>query len=157
MITLSFFYFYSTSKGLQDHVLFHRYLPLTFLSTCETTNRIGSLERSNSFKDVVLSLSPRMVFGMYYNMHLIPDCERSEVFQAFWQHMLHEVLIPSNFQYLIEGDKENREIRVTIIVRNTRYTRILKLKKLLRSLQNKNIVVRTVDLNHGSLSRNSWK
>ena len=39
------------------------------------------------FKDLVFSLLPRMVFGMYYNMSLTPGCEGSAVFQAFRQHM----------------------------------------------------------------------
>ena len=61
-------------------------------------NSLGSLDRSNSFKDVVFSLLFRMVFGMYYNMPLIADCEGSGVFQAFIQYMLHELQVPDNFQ-----------------------------------------------------------
>ena len=81
-------------------------------------------------------------------MPLISGCGGSRVFQAFWQHILHELQVPS-FHYLMEEKKENREIRVTIIVRNTRYKRILNLEKLLKSLQNNNIVVRATNFNYG--------
>ena len=103
------------------------------------------------FKDLVFSLSllPRKVFGMYYNMPLILGCEGSGVFQAFRQHMVHRLQVPNNFQYLMEGEKENREIPVTIIVRNMQYRSILNLEQLVKSVQSKNIVVKTVDFHHG--------
>lgn len=104
------------------------------------------------FKDIVFSLLPRMVFGMYYNMPLIPGCSGSGVFQAFREHMMRRLDIKDNFSYLDskKADKPNRSIRITIIVRNTRFRRILNLDELVRTIQQKSKLfsVKTVDFNH---------
>ena len=103
------------------------------------------------FTDVVFSFLPRMVFGMYYNMPLIPGCHKSGLFKAFRQHMLHRLDITDDFEYKdINTGKANNDIRITIIVRNTRHRKILNLEELVKTLKTKSkrFHVKTIDFNH---------
>jgi len=101
------------------------------------------------FKDVVFSLLPRMVFGMYYNMPLIPGCSGSGVFQAFREHITYRLGIPDKFEYLYSNDKVNKDIRITILTRSTKYRRILNIEELVRVLKQKSrrFLIKTVDFN----------
>ena len=97
------------------------------------------------FKDIVFPLLPRMVFGMYYNMPLIPGCHASGVFKAFNQHVMHRLKVK------IEDLQEvGKKIRITIIDRQTRYRNILNIDQLINALQkkNKNFVVQKVNFHH---------
>jgi protein O-GlcNAc transferase len=103
------------------------------------------------FNDIVFSLLPRMVFGMYYNMPLIPGCHKSGVFQAFRDHMIHRLNIRDSFQYLDSNTQKPRnEIRITIIVRNTKYRKIINLEELVKTLRmkSKRFNVKTIDFSH---------
>ncbi|KAL0894744.1 hypothetical protein ABMA27_013278 [Loxostege sticticalis] len=79
------------------------------------------------FKNVVLPLLPRMIFGLYYNTPLIYGCERSGLFHAFSKHILHSLNIKLHIR---ESDK----IRVTLLSRGTTYRSILNEKQLLEAL-----------------------
>ncbi|KFM64888.1 putative glycosyltransferase AER61, partial [Stegodyphus mimosarum] len=81
-----------------------------------------------------------MIFGMYYNMPLIPGCQGSGLFHAFAQHLKHRLKIKDSFQ----GSK----IRVTLISRSTQYRRILNEDELISSLKTfPDLVVRKVNFN----------
>ncbi|UYV74183.1 EOGT [Cordylochernes scorpioides] len=69
------------------------------------------------FKDVVFPLLPRMIFGLYYNMPLIPGCHSSGLIHAFSRHILHNLNIHRTYQ----GTK----IQVTLISRKTSFRKIL--------------------------------
>ncbi|XP_042901667.1 EGF domain-specific O-linked N-acetylglucosamine transferase isoform X1 [Parasteatoda tepidariorum] len=89
---------------------------------------LGSLKGKRvCFKDVVFPLLPRMIFGMYYNMPLIPGCQGSGLFRAFAQHIKHRLQIPDLFF--------DSKIRVTLISRSTQYRRILNEDELISSLK----------------------
>ena len=86
-----------------------------------------------------------MVFGMYYNMPLVPGCSGSGVFRAFRQHLLHRLRV-------VEQDMRSspKTIRVTIIDRQTKHRNIVNLDELVSVLQkkNKNFLVRKVHFSH---------
>ncbi|XP_028176160.1 EGF domain-specific O-linked N-acetylglucosamine transferase [Ostrinia furnacalis] len=79
------------------------------------------------FKNVVLPLLPRMIFGLYYNTPLIYGCERSGLFHAFSKHILHSLNVKLQIR---DSDK----IRVTLLSRGTTYRSILNEKQLLDAL-----------------------
>ncbi|GFR10587.1 EGF domain-specific O-linked N-acetylglucosamine transferase [Trichonephila clavata] len=92
------------------------------------------------FKDAVFPLLPRMIFGMYYNMPLIPGCQGSGLFQAFAEHLKHRLRIKDNYQ----GSK----VRVTLISRSTQYRRILNEDQLVSALKAiPDLLVRRVNFN----------
>lgn len=100
------------------------------------------------FKDIVFPLLPRMVFGMYYNMPLIPGCYGSGVFKAFNRHLLYRMNISDTFEY--NAQKDPGTIRITFISRNTKFRKILNEDQLISSLKKKSrkFIVTKVDLNH---------
>ncbi|XP_066593339.1 EGF domain-specific O-linked N-acetylglucosamine transferase isoform X2 [Prorops nasuta] len=79
------------------------------------------------FKNLMFPLLPRAIFGLYYNTPLIYGCERSGLFKAFSDHILHRLQIP-----LL--DRKNRKIRVTLLSRDTQYRRILNEDELVNAL-----------------------
>ncbi|XP_054717643.1 EGF domain-specific O-linked N-acetylglucosamine transferase-like [Uloborus diversus] len=78
-------------------------------------------------KDAVFPLLPRMIFGMYYNMPLVPGCKGSGLFRAFSEHVQHRLKVKNNLNI--------NSIRVTFISRNTQYRRILNEDELIASLK----------------------
>lgn len=102
------------------------------------------------FKNLVFTLLPRMIFGMYYNMPIVPGCTGSGVFHAFNRHLLHRMNIKDTFQYIDDQGKQSKVIRITIISRNTRFRRILNDKELVNILKKKsrNFMINVVDFNH---------
>lgn len=80
------------------------------------------------FKNVVLPLLPRMIFGLYYNTPLIYGCERSGLFHAFSKHILHSLNI--NFH-----PRTTDKVRVTLLSRGTTYRSILNEKAIIEALQ----------------------
>ncbi|KAJ8301155.1 hypothetical protein KUTeg_020142 [Tegillarca granosa] len=44
------------------------------------------------FKQAVFPLLARMRYGMFYNMPMIPGCEKCSLFRAFNQHITHRVI-----------------------------------------------------------------
>ncbi|XP_015782134.1 EGF domain-specific O-linked N-acetylglucosamine transferase-like [Tetranychus urticae] len=98
------------------------------------------------FKDVVFPLLPRMVFGLYYNMPLVPGCRKSRLFQAFNEHILYKLNITQDFN----ADYDPSEIRITLISRTTKYRKILNEEELLTSLRakSKHFKVQKVEFTH---------
>lgn len=88
------------------------------------------------FKDVVFPLLPRMIFGMYYNMPLIPGCYRSGLFHAFSKHILHKLNIK-------QDENSGKKIRITLLSRATTYRQILNENELISALKkNPDFIVR---------------
>ncbi|KAL1124387.1 hypothetical protein AAG570_001016 [Ranatra chinensis] len=81
------------------------------------------------FKNLVFPLLPRMIFGLYYNTPLIWGCQKSGLFSAFSQHLLHRLKIPRH-------KVEDKRLRVTLLSRDTTYRNILNEKELIASLKN---------------------
>ncbi|XP_034933572.1 EGF domain-specific O-linked N-acetylglucosamine transferase isoform X2 [Chelonus insularis] len=93
------------------------------------------------FRNVVFPLLPRMIFGLYYNTPLIYGCEKSGLFKAFSEHILHRLKIPLH-------PRKNDKIKVTLLSRDTRYRRILNEDELVEALKkNKKYKVRKVVYN----------
>ncbi|XP_043287988.1 EGF domain-specific O-linked N-acetylglucosamine transferase isoform X2 [Venturia canescens] len=80
------------------------------------------------FKNLVLPLLPRMIFGLYYNTPLIYGCEKSGLFKAFSEHLLHRLRIPLHM-------RDSPKIRVTLLSRDTRYRKILNEDELVDALK----------------------
>jgi len=97
------------------------------------------------FKDLTFTFLPRMVFGMYYNMPLIPGCHGSSLFKAFNRHILHRLDTPVDNS--MSGSKT---IRITVLSRSTQFRRILNEQELIDEMKkkSKNFVVKKVDFHH---------
>ncbi|XP_015433615.1 PREDICTED: EGF domain-specific O-linked N-acetylglucosamine transferase, partial [Dufourea novaeangliae] len=80
------------------------------------------------FKNLVFPLLPRMIFGLYYNTPLIYGCEKSGLFKAFGDHVLHRLRIPLH-------ERKNQRIRVTLLSRDTLYRKILNEDELVKALK----------------------
>ncbi|XP_043467155.1 EGF domain-specific O-linked N-acetylglucosamine transferase [Leptopilina heterotoma] len=108
------------------------------------------------FKNVVFPLLPRMIFGLYYNTPLIYGCEKSGLFKAFADHVMHHLHVDLQ-------ERQDAKLRVTLLSRDTQYRRILNEDDLIRALkQNPNYEVQKVVYNKNlpftsqlELSRNS--
>ncbi|KAI2809919.1 hypothetical protein BLOT_001072 [Blomia tropicalis] len=120
-----------------------------------TSNPILSLNdlgrKRICFKDVMFPLLPRMIFGMYYNMPLIPGCERSGVFRSFNRHLLLHLNISSTTEHL----RNDPTMRITFIRRRTKYRQVLNEDKLIFAMKNEllnmnnlKFEIKSVDLNH---------
>ncbi|KAK2582236.1 hypothetical protein KPH14_004582 [Odynerus spinipes] len=93
------------------------------------------------FRNLVFPLLPRMIFGLYYNTPIIYGCEKSGLFKAFGDHVLHRLQIPLR-------ERKNEKIRVTLLSRDTQYRKILNEDELVRALkENKEYEVRKVVYN----------
>ncbi|XP_023290002.1 EGF domain-specific O-linked N-acetylglucosamine transferase isoform X2 [Orussus abietinus] len=80
------------------------------------------------FKNVVFPLLPRMIFGLYYNTPLIYGCEKSGLFKAFKEHVLHRLKIPLH-------PRKSSKIRVVLLSRDTQYRNILNQDELVTALK----------------------
>lgn len=69
-----------------------------------------------------------MIFGLYYNTPLIYGCEKSGLFKAFSDHVLHRLQIPLH-------QRNDHKIRVTLLSRETQYRKILNENELLKALK----------------------
>ncbi|GFR77910.1 EGF domain-specific O-linked N-acetylglucosamine transferase [Elysia marginata] len=79
-------------------------------------------------KDAVFSLLPRMRYGLYYNMPLMPGCYGSSFIKAFSEHILHRLNVPQT------GPHHNK-IRVTVLARDTLYRNILNQEELVKAMK----------------------
>ncbi|ETN60228.1 glycosyltransferase [Anopheles darlingi] len=79
------------------------------------------------FRNVVLPLLPRMIFGLYYNTPIIHGCENSGLFHAFSEHVLHRMRIRL-------AKRPDRRLRITFLSRQTRYRRVLNENELVASI-----------------------
>lgn len=80
------------------------------------------------FKDAVFSLLPRMRYGLYYNMPLIPGCHGSSFFRAFNQHLLRRLQVQQ------DGPLKEK-IRITLLSRTTKYRKILNEDELVSTMK----------------------
>ncbi|XP_076362374.1 EGF-domain O-GlcNAc transferase isoform X3 [Tachypleus tridentatus] len=80
------------------------------------------------FMDAVFPLLPRMIFGMYYNMPLVPGCQGSGLFHAFNRHIIHRLGI-------IQQRNIENKVRITLLTRSTQYRRILNEDELIKALE----------------------
>nr|CAD7459187.1 unnamed protein product [Timema tahoe] len=93
------------------------------------------------FRNLVLPLLPRMIFGLYYNTPIIWGCEKSGLFHAFSKHILHRLKIPHH-------SRGNNKIHVTLLSRDTAYRKILNEDELIQGLkENPDYVVQRVVYN----------
>ncbi|CAG2100159.1 unnamed protein product [Medioppia subpectinata] len=95
------------------------------------------------FRDLILPLLPRMIFGIYYNMPLIPGCRQSGLFRAFNRHLIHrlgiEAVVPQN----------DNLVRITMISRRTKYRQIVNEAELMAEIQAlPDVSVEIHDFNH---------
>nr|XP_019931574.2 EGF domain-specific O-linked N-acetylglucosamine transferase-like [Aedes albopictus]XP_029724039.1 EGF domain-specific O-linked N-acetylglucosamine transferase-like [Aedes albopictus] len=79
------------------------------------------------FRNLVLPLLPRMIFGLYYNTPIITGCENSGFFQAFSEHVLHRLKIP-------QRSRTDRKLRITFLSRQTKFRRVLNENELLEEI-----------------------
>lgn len=97
-------------------------------------------------KDAVFSFLPRMRYGLYYNMPLVPGCTGSRLVRAFSQHVLHRLNV-TQLGPLPE------KIRVTLLSRSTKYRKILNENELISALKTiTEFEVRVVDFDARSMS-----
>ncbi|CAH1183795.1 unnamed protein product [Phaedon cochleariae] len=85
--------------------------------------------RTVCFRNVVLPLLPRMIFGLYYNTPIIYGCEKSGLFDAFSKHILHRLQVPLH-------PRTAKKIVITFLSRNTKYRKILNEDELVATLEN---------------------
>lgn len=95
------------------------------------------------FKNLVLPLLPRMIFGLYYNTPIISGCSNSGLFHAFSEHILHRLAIP-------EHPKTDDRIRITLLSRRTKYRQILNIDELLNEINRNDTYI----VKHVSFDRN---
>ncbi|OQR68216.1 putative glycosyltransferase AER61-like [Tropilaelaps mercedesae] len=92
------------------------------------------------FRNVLLPFLPRMIFGLYYNMPLIPGCHGSGLIKAFREHTLHRLNIPV--------DQTPDELRVTFLSRSTNSRRVLNEDDLVEALRTiKGVRATKIDFN----------
>lgn len=80
------------------------------------------------FRDLMFAFLPRMRYGLFYNMPLIPGCQKSSLIRAFSQHVLHRLKIPQ------QGPLRNK-IRITLLSRKSGYRNILNEEELVNGLK----------------------
>ncbi|XP_030555048.1 EGF domain-specific O-linked N-acetylglucosamine transferase [Drosophila novamexicana] len=91
------------------------------------------------FRNVVLPLLPRMIFGLFYNTPIIQGCSNSGLFRAFSEFILHRLQIP------FEPPLPQRKLRITYLSRRTKYRQVLNENDLLAQLEaNEEYVVQRV-------------
>lgn len=96
-------------------------------------------------REALFAFLPRMVFGMYYNLPLVPGCHTSGVFRAFNRHVLHRLGIKA-YQ-----PPEGSDVRVTLLSRGTRHRRILNEKELVEAAQGlPGVQVQRVEFSHAT-------
>lgn len=79
------------------------------------------------FRNVVLPLLPRMIFGLFYNTPIIQGCSNSGLFRAFSEFILHRLQIPY--------EPPRRKLRITYLSRRTKYRKVLNEEELLSRLE----------------------
>lgn len=80
------------------------------------------------FRNVVLPLLPRMIFGLFYNTPLIHGCQGSGIFRAFSEFILHRLQIP------FRPPRPQAKLRITFLSRRTKYRQVLNEDQLLEEI-----------------------
>ncbi|XP_055851500.1 EGF domain-specific O-linked N-acetylglucosamine transferase [Episyrphus balteatus] len=112
-----------------------------------TKNPIWNLDNVRGkvvcFKNLVLPLLPRMIFGLYYNTPIINGCEKSGLFRAFSEFITHRLQIPMH-------EKINSKIRITFLSRKTKYRQALNEDELIAEISgNRDYFVRRISFERG--------
>ena len=81
------------------------------------------------FKNLLFPLNPRMIFGLFYNTPIIPDCSHSGLFRAFSEFLIHRLKIETR------TETRSSRIRVTLLSRQTRTRRLLNEEDLVEALE----------------------
>lgn len=103
------------------------------------------------FKNLVLPLLPRMIFGLYYNTPIVSGCENSGLFQAFSEHILHRLHIPLK-------SHTQRKVRITFLSRQTKYRTVLNEDELLEEISgNEQYLVNRVSFSYKMSFREQLK
>ncbi|CAD7000453.1 unnamed protein product [Ceratitis capitata] len=80
------------------------------------------------FRNLVLPLLPRMIFGLFYNTPLIHGCQGSGLFRAFSEFILHRMQIP------YQQPTPEAKLRITFLSRRTKYRQVLNEEQLLSEI-----------------------
>lgn len=101
--------------------------------------------RTVCLREALFAFLPRMVFGMYYNLPLVPGCHTSGVFRAFNRHVLHRLGIPT-YQ-----PANGSNVRVTLLSRGTKHRRILNEQELVSAAEAiPGVLVQRVEFSHAT-------
>ncbi|CAN8004720.1 unnamed protein product [Ixodes pacificus] len=99
--------------------------------------------RKVCFREALFAFLPRMIFGLYYNMPLVPGCSGSGLFRAFNRHVLHRLGVAAKPP---DGD-----IRVTLLSRKTKHRRIVNEQEAIAAARTlPGVRVRLVDFGHST-------
>ena len=85
------------------------------------------LGRVVCFKDLLLPLLPRMVFGLYYSTPVIPGCSSSSLLASFSSHLLSSLHLPP--------PRPHSLLRLTLLSRDTKYRRIVNEGEVVAALE----------------------
>jgi len=112
--------------------------PFAFMWNAFTKNPLLSLSDYHGkrlcISDFVMGLLPRMRFGHFYNMPLMPGCSGTGLYKAFSHHIIHRLSIPQN--------GPSKTVRITILERRTKHRNIMNQGELVKILkQDKDISV----------------
>lgn len=99
--------------------------------------------RKVCFREALFAFLPRMIFGLYYNMPLVPGCSGSGLFRAFNRHVLHRLGVAA--------EPPDGDIRVTLLSRKTKHRRIVNEQELVAAARTlPGVKVRLVDFGHST-------
>ncbi|CAO1415149.1 unnamed protein product [Diamesa hyperborea] len=80
------------------------------------------------FKNLVLPLLPRMIFGLFYNTPIINGCENSALFHSFSEHILHRLQIE------VKPVQINKKLRITFLSRATKHRQVMNEDELIKKI-----------------------
>ena len=78
-------------------------------------------------REAMFSLLPRMFYGLFFNMPLVPQCYGSGLMKAFSRHALSRLNISRR--------PLDRQVQVTLVPRNTKFRNILNQEELVAALK----------------------
>lgn len=87
-------------------------------------------------REAMFSLLPRMFYGLFYNMPLVPQCHGSGLMKAFSRHTLSRLNIKRR--------PLDQQVQVTLIPRNTKFRNILNQAELVSALRTVGVINLTV-------------
>ena len=96
-----------------------------------TRNPIRSLSefagKTVCIREAIFSLLPRMFYGLFFNMPLVPQCYGSGLMKAFSRHLLSRLNISHR--------PLDQQVQVTLVPRDTKYRNILNQEQLVSALK----------------------
>ncbi|XP_029833694.3 EGF domain-specific O-linked N-acetylglucosamine transferase isoform X2 [Ixodes scapularis] len=105
--------------------------------------RVSVVSPQVCFREALFAFLPRMIFGLYYNMPLVPGCSGSGLFRAFNRHVLH--------RFGVTAKPPDGDIRVTLLSRKTKHRRIVNEQELVAAARSlPGVRVRLVDFGHST-------